>query len=141
LVKSLIKNLPKLSDEYLHKIVPMTMTLDDQQIFCNSLNCSICQKVLGTDRIRDNCHFTGRFRGATHSKCNLDNKVNKFILVFFHNFSKYDCHLFIKELGKIPGEITVIPINKENYISVSKNITSLNGTSLEISFLDTYAYI
>jgi len=71
----------------------------------------------------------------------LDNKVNKFILVFFHNFSKYDCHLFIKELGKIPGEITVIPINKENYISVSKNITSLNGTSLEISFLDTYAYI
>jgi len=35
--------------------------------------------------------------------------VNKFIPVFFHNFSKYDCHLFIQELGKIPGGISVIP--------------------------------
>jgi len=41
-VNSLIKNLTKLSDEYLHKTVPMRMTLDDQQIFDNSLNCSIC---------------------------------------------------------------------------------------------------
>jgi len=41
-VNSLIKNLTKLSDEYLHKINPMRMTLDDQQIFDNSLNCSIC---------------------------------------------------------------------------------------------------
>jgi len=57
-----------LSDEYLHEIVPMRMTLDDQQIFDNSLNCYICQKVLGTARIRDHCHFTGRFRGAAYSK-------------------------------------------------------------------------
>jgi len=102
------------------------------------LNCSICQKVLGTDRVRDHCHFTGRFRGAAHSKCNLDYKVNKFIPKFFHNFSKYDCHLFIQELGKIPGEISVIPINKENYISVSRKIKSLSGNSFEIRFLDTY---
>jgi len=76
----------------------MRMTLDDQQIFDNSLNCSICQKDLGTDRVRDHCHFTGRFRGGAHSKCNLDYKVNKFVPVFFQNFSKYDCHLFIQEL-------------------------------------------
>jgi len=73
---SLIKNLTKLSDEYLHKIVPIRMTLEDQQIFDNSLNCSLCQKVLATDRVRDHCHFTGRFRRATHSKCNFDHKVN-----------------------------------------------------------------
>jgi len=63
------------------------------------------------------------------------------IPVFFHNFSKHDCHLFSQELGKIPGEITVIPINKENHISVSKNIKSLSGTSFEISFLDTYRFM
>jgi len=44
-VNSLIKNLTKLSDDYLHKIVPMKMTLNDQQKFDNSLICSICQKV------------------------------------------------------------------------------------------------
>jgi len=98
----LIKNLTKLSDDYKHKIVPMRMTLGDQQMFDNSLNCSFCQKVLGTDRVRDHCHFKGRFRGAAHSKSNLDYKINKFIPVFFHKFSKYDCHLFIQELGKIP---------------------------------------
>jgi len=75
----------------------MRMTLDDKQIFDNSLNCSICQKGLGTDWVRDHCHFTGRFRGAARSKCNLDYKVKYLIPVFFHNFSKYDCHLFIQE--------------------------------------------
>jgi len=67
-VNSLIKNLTKMSDVHLHKIVRMKMTLNDQQIFNNSLNCSICQKVLRTDRVRDHCHFTGRFRSAAHSK-------------------------------------------------------------------------
>jgi len=128
-VNSLIKNLTKLSDDYLHKIVPMKMTLNEQQKFDNSLNSSICQKVLGTDRVRDHYHFTGRFRGAAHSKCNLVYKVNKFIGVFFHNFSRYYCHLLSQELGKIPGEISVISINKENHISVSKKMTSLSGNS------------
>jgi len=44
-VNSLIKKVTKLSDGYLHKIVPMRMTLDDQQALDNSLNCSICQNV------------------------------------------------------------------------------------------------
>jgi len=83
----LTKNLTKLSDDdYLHKIVPIRMTLNDQQNFDSSLNCSICQKDLGTDRVKDHCHFTGRFRGAAYSKCNLYFKVNKLLPVFFHNF-------------------------------------------------------
>jgi len=49
--------------------------------------------------------------------------------------------LFIQELGKIPGKISVIPINKENYISVSKKIKSLSGNSFEIRFLDTYRFM
>jgi len=130
-----------MSDEYIHKIVPMRMTLDDQQIFDNSLNCYSCQKVLGTDKVRDHCHFTGRFRGAADSKYNVDYKVNKFIPVFFHTFSKYDCHLFIQGSGKIPGEISVMQINKENYISVSKKVKCLSGNSFEIRFLDTYRYM
>jgi len=109
----------------------MRMSLDDQQIFDNSLNCSICQKGLGTDKVRDHCH----------SKCNLDYKVKICIPVFFHNFSKYDCHLFFQELGKIPVEISLIPINKENYNSVSKKINSLSGNSFEIRFLDTYRFM
>jgi len=49
-------------------------------------------------------------------------------------------HLFVQELGKIPGEIFVIPINKESYISVSKK-KCLSGNSFEIRFLDTYRFM
>jgi len=66
----------------------------------------------------------------------MDYKVIKFIPIFFHNFSKYDCHLFIQKLGKIPCEIIVIPINKEYSICVSKKIIGLSGNSFEIPFLD-----
>jgi len=82
-VISLIKNFTSLSDEYSHKIVPIGMIWDIQQIFDNPLNFSICQKILGADRVIDNCHLTGRFRGAAQSKCNLDYRVNKLLPAFF----------------------------------------------------------
>jgi len=44
-------------------------------------------------------------------------------------------------LGKIPAEISVIPVNKENFISVSKKIKSLSGNSFEIRFLVTYRFM
>jgi len=44
-------------------------------------------------------------------------------------------------LGKIPGEISVIPINKENYTSVSKKKKCLSGNSFEIRFLGTYRFM
>jgi len=45
-------------------------------------------------------------------------------------------------LGKFPAEISVIPINKENYIFVSKKkMKCLSGNRFEIRFLDTYRFI
>ena len=49
-------------------------------------------------KVRDHCHFTGKFRGAAHSICNLHYKVPQEIPVKFHNGSKYDCQFIIKEL-------------------------------------------
>ena len=51
-------------------------------------------------RVRDHCHFTGKYRGAAHNICNLRYKTAKEIPTVFHNDSTYDYPFVIKELAK-----------------------------------------
>ena len=44
--------------------------------------CDICKKGFSTDndnkkyfKVKDNCHFTGKYRGAAHDICNLRSKI------------------------------------------------------------------
>lgn len=104
--------------------------------------CHICENPLGNDRVRDHCHITGKYRGAAHNECNLNYSIPKFIPIYFHNFSSYDCHLFIKDLLKyVPGQTNIIPLNKELYISVSQTVKMDNGKRLEYRFLDTLRFM
>ena len=74
-------------------------------------------------KVRDHCHFTGKYRGAAHSKCNLKYKVPKFIPAVFHNRSNYDNHFIIKQLAKdFNGYFSCIGENTEKYISFSITI-------------------
>ena len=104
----------------------MIFTPENEKEFINALTCWICGEEMGNDRVRDHCHFTGKFRGAACNSCNLKLKRQNNISVFFHNLSGYDSHLFIKKLGT-PEEkenIDCIPNNQENYISFSKTIVT-----------------
>ena len=38
-------------------------------------------------KVRDHCHYTGKFRGADHNICNLQYKVTTKIPIVFHNGS------------------------------------------------------
>ena len=61
-------------------------------------------------KVRDHDHYTGKFRGAAHSICNLRYSVQRDIPVFFHNATKYDFNLIINELPKeFRSEFTVFP--------------------------------
>ena len=73
-------------------------------------------------KVRDHCHYTGRYRGPIHSLCNLRYRIPSYIPVVFHNLSGYDAHLFIKELGKNSRDMEVIAKNKEDYISFSVDV-------------------
>ena len=44
-------------------------------------------------KVRYHCHYTGKFRGAANSICNLEYKVTKKIAFVFHNDSTFDYHL------------------------------------------------
>ena len=73
--------------------------------------CYICKKEFSTDendknafklyhKVRDHCHYTGKFRGAAHNICNLRYKTPKEIPAVFHNGSAFDYHFKIKQLAK-----------------------------------------
>ena len=101
-------------------------TEEDRKQFNKASDCWICGEYLGNGKVRDHCHFTGRYRGPAHNRCNLKYRKPKSISVFFHNLSGYDSHLFIKKLGTPDKNenIDCIPNNEEKYISFSKTIVT-----------------
>ena len=93
--------------------------------------CHICQKEFCCDKnenkefkiyqkVRDHCHYTGKFRGAAHRICNLNYKVSKEIPVNIHNGSTYDYHVIIKELAEeFKAQFECLGENTEKYITFS----------------------
>ena len=77
----------------------MIFTEEDKERFNKSKICWICDEPFKDNKVRDHCHYTGRYRGPACNSCNLKYRKPKFIPVFFHNLSGYDSHLFIKKLG------------------------------------------
>ena len=73
----------------------------------NQKICYICQQEFCTiennekefklkQKVRDHDHYTGKYKGAAHSICNLRYKVPKEIPVVFHNGSTYAYQLIFK---------------------------------------------
>ena len=86
--------------------------------------CHIRKKRFSTDdnnkkyhKVKDHCHYTGKYRGAAHDICNLRCKIPKEIPVVFHNGSTCDYHFIIKELAEeFEGEFECLGENTEKYI-------------------------
>ena len=129
----------------------MIFSFKDKDDFEKAEICWICQKQFGeSEKVRDHCHFTGKYRAAAHVKCNLQFKKPQFTPVIFHNLSGYDAHLFVKNLGRTEGNIKCIPNNEEKYISFSKDIVvgeyiNKKGKKVEVKheirFLDSFKFM
>ena len=108
----------------------MIFKIQEQQQYEKETKCWICKGEFHdtvdengykkNEKVRDHCHYTGRYRGAAHNLCNLKYRKPNFTPVVFHNLSGYDSHLFIKNLGFTAGNIDCIPNNEEKYISFTK---------------------
>ena len=90
------------------------------------------------EKVRHYCKMTGRYLGAAHQSCiDYVNKVDlhKFIPVLYHNFSRYDCHMFFNELiNSMPDKFNmkIIPKNNEEYMSLTYGC---------IKFLDSIRFL
>ena len=116
-----------------------------------SKNFSEIKKTGKILKVRDHCHFTGKYRGAAHNECNLKCRKPLFLPVIFHNLQGYDSHLFIKQLVKVSGDLSTIPSTEEKYISFSKYITvdqyysknkgKLRPKKFEIRFINSFKFL
>ena len=137
---------------------PLKLTPEEEKDFRSAKVCHICElellvfeKTGEIFKVRDHCHFTGKYRGAAHNECNLKCRKPLFLPVVFHNLQGYDSHLFIKQLANVSGDLSRIPSTEEKYISFSKKIkvgeyfSIKKGTTIsfkfEIRFIDSFKFL
>ena len=73
---------------------------EEEEQFQLSNICWIFEKLIddGSEKVRDQCHVTGKFRGAAHQICNINLQLTKKVPVIFHNLRGYTSHLILDEL-------------------------------------------
>ena len=96
-------------------------------------------------KIKDHCYYTGKFRGAAHSKCNLNYKVPKDIPIIIHNAS-YDTYFITNQLAEeFKGELECIGENMENYITFStptkKKCDKGKKITHKLRFIDSFRFM
>ena len=73
-------------ENILSNVIPIIMDDDDNVNFLESDKCFICKELLNGDKVRDHDPINGKYRGASHSGCNLKYTKRKFMVpVVFHN--------------------------------------------------------
>jgi hypothetical protein len=115
------------------------LTASEESDFQKCTCCRFCKKDFKHDdiRVRDHCHYTGKYEGAAHQFCNVKATQSKTTIpVIFHN-ANYDIRCFISAFQKIKGNdfvhsISGLPCNMEIY-------KSLNINSFQI--IDSYAHL
>ena len=105
------------------------LTQEEQYKHYSRKCCFICKKIFFQDaknnyiKVRDHCHYTGKYRGAAHKICNLMYNTPREIPVVFHNGSSYDYHFIIKGLAEeFDGDFECLGENKEKYSTNQKII-------------------
>ena len=152
--KDLKDHATKIIDFKKETMIPLTKEEEDNY---NKENiCYICKKEFNNDttessslerKVRDHCHFKGKYRGAAHNKCNLRFKIPKNIPVIFHNGSTYDYHFIIKELAcGFDGNFECLGENTEKYITfflpIKKRIENKNmDITYKIKFIDSFRFM
>ena len=132
------------------------LTKEENKSYKDQKICHICEKKFCMDKddenyknrkqVKDQCHYTGKFRGAAHSKCNLNYKFPKDIPIIIIDNASYDTHFIINHLAEeFKGELNCIGENMEKYITFSVPIKKEcdNGKTItyKLKFIDSFRFM
>ena len=125
----------------------ISLTNEEKESYENQEICHICKKEISNDdKVRDHCHYSGKYTGAAHNKYNLNYKIPKEITAVFHNGSTYNYHFIIKQLAReFKGNFECLGENTEKYITFSAPIKKEhdNGktTTYKLKFIDSCRFM
>ena len=152
--KDLREHATKISNYEKKDMIPLTKK--EQEQHSEQKVCYICKKEFNTDdsdknhyKVKDHCHYSGKYRGAANNICNLRYKIAKEIPIVFHNGSTYDYHFIIKELVKeFDGNFECLGENTEKYITFSvpikkeiKNKNKIIEITYKIKIIDSFRFM
>ena len=86
----------------------ISLTIEEKKIHHKQRVCYICKEGFSTDdddnkkyyKVRNNCHYTRKYRGAAHNISNLRYKIPKETRVVFHNGSTYDLSFYNERVSR-----------------------------------------
>ena len=131
------------------------LTKEENKSYKEQEACRICEEKFCMDeddenyknrkKVKDHCHYTGKFREAAHSIWNLRYKVPDNIPLIIHNAS-YDTHFIINQLAKeFKGEVNCIGENMEKYITFSvpikKKCDDNKTITHKLMFIDSFRFM
>ena len=142
------------------------LTKEQQESYGNAKFCYISKEKFGSKYLKDkkyrkaivknidHCHFTGEYRGAAHSICNLKYSVPEKIPIAFHNGSNYDYHFIKREITEeFKKQFTQLGEKAEKKITftvpIGKEVTRINKNGEEftknicytLQFIDSTRYL
>jgi hypothetical protein len=102
----------------------MRISSEDTKQFKAAKCCYICNGDFTEKnyKVRDHDHRTGRYRGAAHTRCNINHYSNRYLPIFFHNLKGYDSHHILRaaiDIVKRKDTIKAIPQSVEKFMTFS----------------------
>ena len=134
------------------KIEMIPLTDEENKFYKKRKLCYICKKVFSTDddnkkyhKIRDYCHYAGKYREAAHSVCKLSYKTPNEIPILFLNSFTYGYCLVIKELAKeFEGHFECLGENIEKYIifsvPIKKELDNGKTITYKLKSVDSFRF-
>ena len=94
-------------------------------------NLKKLSKNISHTKVEYHCHYTGKYRGAAHSTCDLKFNAPNKIPVVFYKGSNYDYHFIINELANEsvePFQCLREYAEKYNifYVPIQKEVTKID---------------
>jgi len=143
-----------------------TLTAEEQTEFDTAETCCLCKKpglwdqedIVGIDadgdehrvekdnkKVRHHCHFTGKYQGPAHNKCNRNASQWPIATVLFHNLKGYDSHFLMKSLRPYHGNPKIMGDNAEKIktMMLTRYVYDDKGKRhiYQIRFIDSFAFL